>query len=122
MTADKIKELVDQYLMRPDLHPKPKQALYAAIDEMAKDAASNRLTRIQRECLRIGEEIQRAAGELPESYEIEVFVERGYGCVRLYPPGGDIVTHFADTADGLSHCIAEAIDAAIDAELEKEND
>ena len=69
------------------------------------------ITRIQRECLRIGEEVQRAAGELPDGYELEVYVERGYGCVYLRNPSYD-VKEFSDTVDGISHCITQAIDHA----------
>lgn len=72
-----------------------------------------KLTRIQKECMRIGEEIQRAAGELPEFFELEVYVEREYGCVYLRDPDGEQTT-FSDTVDGLSHCITQAITAAIE--------
>lgn len=69
------------------------------------------LTKIQRECLRIGEEVQRAAADLPDGYEIEIHVEKGYGGVKLIDP--DYKEHsFDDTVDGLSHCITQAIEFA----------
>lgn len=84
------------------------------IAQRAADHAleATKLTRIQKECLRIGEEIQRAASDLPDGWELEVFVEKGYGCVKLYPPDGDSI-HFEDTADGISHCITGAIERAM---------
>ena len=72
---------------------------------------SEPLTKIQRECLRIGEEVQRAAGELPDGYEIAIYIEKGYGGVKLVDP--DYEEHsFDDTVDGLSHCITQAIEFA----------
>ena len=71
-----------------------------------------KLSRIDRECLRIGQELQRAAGKLPEGFSIEVAVELGSGCVTLIDE--DYKTQdFNDTVDGLSHCITQAIDAAL---------
>ena len=82
------------------------------IEALQEEAEKAKLSRIDRECLQVGKEIQRAAGELPEFYELKVYVERGYGCVYLRNPDGDHKT-FDDTVDGLSHCIAKATDAAI---------
>ena len=89
-------------------------AILELLDRLEKAEKDAQLTRIQKECLRIGEEIQRAAGYLPEFYELEVYVERGYGCVYLRNPDGEHAT-FSDTVDGLSHCITQAIDAAMEA-------
>lgn len=89
-------------------------AILSLLDRLEKAEKDAQLTRIQKECLRIGEEIQRAAGYLPEFYELEVYVERGYGCVYLRNPDGEHAT-FSDTVDGLSHCITQAIDAAMEA-------
>lgn len=70
------------------------------------------LSKIDRECLRIGQEIQRAAGELPDGYEIGIEVERGAGSVYLSKPDYSTVG-FHDMVDGLSHAITQAIDAAL---------
>lgn len=67
---------------------------------------------LERECLSIGKEIQRAAVELPDGYEISIRVERGYGGVELVDPDYK-TTSFDDTVDGISHCIRQAIDDAI---------
>ena len=88
------------------------QEMTAERDALKADAERTKLTRIERECLLIGKEIQRAAGELPEGYEIEILVERGYGGVTLNKPNYTQV-EFNDTVDGLSHCITQAIDAAM---------
>lgn len=88
--------------------------ILSLLDRLEKAEKDAQLTRIQKECLRIGEEIQRAAGYLPEFYELEVYVERGYGCVYLRNSDGEHTT-FSDTVDGLSHCITQAIDAAMEA-------
>lgn len=90
-------------------------ALEAEIDRVCKDTERSKLTKIERECLLIGKEIQRAAGELPEGYEIEICVERGYGGVALRKPD-DATVDFDNTVDGLSHCITQAIDTAMQGE------
>lgn len=92
------------------------QAAYVALraerDALRADAERTKLTKIERECLLIGKEIQRAAGELPEGYEIEILVERGYGGVTLERPDYTRLV-FDDTVDGLSHCITQAVDTAM---------
>ena len=80
--------------------------------QLNSDAADARLTRMQCECLRIGEEIQRAAEKLPAGYDISIDVERGYGSVTLSDPLYK-ECEFNDTGGGLSQCITQAIDAAI---------
>lgn len=69
------------------------------------------LTKLQRECLRIGEELQRAAAALPEGFVLTIEIERGYGGVTLIDRSNQ--NHqFNDTVDGLSHCITQAIEFA----------
>ena len=69
--------------------------------------------REQREDYAVGAALQRAAGELPEGFEICVEVERGAGTVRLYGPEGDEIKGIE--GDGLADEINEAIDTAMEA-------
>lgn len=79
----------------------------------AKDAEQEKLSRYDRECLRIGQEIQRAAGELPIGYNIEIDVENGAGTVSLIDDEGNRTD--IDTDEYLSGAISDAIDAAMSA-------
>ena len=83
-----------------------------ARDALRADAESLKLSRLDRECIRIGQEMQRAAGELPDGWIIEIQVERGCGGVKLLNPEFD-AEEFNDMVDGMSHCIRQAIYAAI---------
>lgn len=58
----------------------------------------------------VGAAIQRAAGELPDGYEIHLEVERGAGTVRLYDPSGDEVDGIE--GDTIADEIIEAISIA----------
>lgn len=69
------------------------------------------LSKLDRECLRIGQEIQRAAGELPDGYEMQICVERDAGWVVLYNPDGDVI-ELHSRGEGLSYDISQAIDEA----------
>ena len=86
------------------------EALRQQLKEGQKDSA---LSRFDAECLRIGKQIQRAAGELPEHYEVEIMVEQGAGSVTLFNPDGDRKDCGASDI-GLSYQIEAAIDAAIE--------
>ncbi|MFM0218238.1 hypothetical protein [Paraburkholderia caledonica] len=55
--------------------------------------------------------VQRACGELPEGWEIEILLERGAGCVYLIDPNGERCD--IDNADKFDWTIQEAIDAAL---------
>lgn len=77
--------------------------------QAVKDAG--RPSKLDRECLRLGQEIQRAAGELPPGWNIEIDVERGAGSVTLIDPEGD-PTYFTDMSEGMSHALTDAIAAA----------
>ena len=68
-------------------------------------------SKLDRECLRLGQEIQRAAGELPPGWNIEIDVERGAGSVTLIDPECER-TYFNDMVDGMSHALSAAIAAA----------
>lgn len=87
-------------------------ALASRVMELERERDRLTLSRIDRECLRIGQEIQRAAGELPDGYEMEIEIERGAGSVYLSKPDYSKVS-FHDMVDGMSYAITEAIDAAI---------
>lgn len=91
--------------------------LLARIEELEKDAARLTLSRLDKECLRIGQQIQRAAAELPDCYEIEIELERGSGSVYLSNPDYSKVA-FNDHVDGFSESIGQAIDAALSATKE----
>jgi hypothetical protein len=82
------------------------------IDQLEADLKDNKLSRIDTECLRIGQQIQRAAGELPDLYFIEMEIERGSGDVILVDPE-DNRFYFSDHSDGMSHSIMQAVDAAL---------
>ncbi|AQG98557.1 hypothetical protein A9R05_06715 [Burkholderia sp. KK1] len=56
--------------------------------------------------------VNRACGELPEGWQIEIGLERGAGWVDLRSPEGKQVT-FDDDADKFGWKIHKAIDAAI---------
>ena len=68
-------------------------------------------SKLDRECLRLGQEIHRAAGELPPGWNIEIDVERGAGSVTLIDPECER-TYFNDMVDGMSHALSAAIAAA----------
>lgn len=86
--------------------------LIARVAELEAERAKMALSKIDRECLRIGQQIHRAAGDLPDTYEIEIEIERGSGSVYLSKPDYTKVA-FNDHIDGLSESIKDAIDAAI---------
>lgn len=75
--------------------------------------ATDELSDLDQENLRIGQEIQRAALTLPDGWNLEVNVERGAGGVELYDDNG-VRREELDAADtdGLSFAISKAIDAA----------
>lgn len=87
-------------------------SLKAQLAACKKDAETSKLSHIDRECLRIGREIQRAAGLLPVCYEINIQIEKDAGWVTLCDSNGDEQC-FSDTSDGISWCISKAIDAAM---------
>lgn len=91
--------------------------LLARIEELEKDAARLTLSRIDKECLRIGQQVHRAAADLPYGYEIEIELERGSGSVYLSNPDYSKVA-FNDHVDGFSESIGQAIDAALSATKE----
>lgn len=65
----------------------------------------------------IGAAVQRAAGELPEGYDLHIEIERDAGCVRLYLPDSD-----ASLADfGGGDTFADEINSAVDCVTRQEN-
>ena len=66
------------------------------------------LSNIDREYLRIGQELHRAASELPEGWEIEIRVEKGAGWVTLWDPDFEYRI-IPNECEGLSYQITEAI-------------
>lgn len=108
---DECRAEVERLKNSQELLIKQSDKMISERDNLRSEVGRLRLTSIQRECLRIGEELQRAAGELPDGYELKVEIERGYGGVYLINPSYD-AKEFSDTVDGLSHCITQAIEAA----------
>jgi hypothetical protein len=64
--------------------------------------------------------VQRACGELPEGWEIEILLENGAGCVYLIDPKGER-TDF-DNADKFDWTIHDAIEAALAAHASSAGD
>lgn len=85
-------------------------------DAQAKPDASD----IDAENLRIGQEIQRAAGTLPPEWELEITIECGAGLVSLRDNEGQTM-FFEDNSDGISYNIKDAINLAIAATTSKPN-
>lgn len=61
----------------------------------------------------IGAAIQRAAGELPDGFNVEISVERGSGSVTILNPDGQLTAMDVDSDNRLAAEIHAAIDAAI---------
>lgn len=78
-----------------------RDALRAEVERLRKDAE-------------LEQAIQRAAGELPDGWEIRICVERDYGGVDLIDQHGNYVD-FATDRERLACEVADAIDAAMEA-------
>jgi len=61
----------------------------------------------------LNEALQRAAGELPQGWEIRLCVERGAGWVELYDPVGDDIGDFATNAERLDFTVIDALEHAL---------
>ena len=57
--------------------------------------------------------IQRAAGDLPEGWEIRLCVERDAGWVELYDPDGNDIEDFATDAERLDYTVNDALEHAL---------
>lgn len=77
------------------------------------------MSNIDRENLSIGNEIQRAAKELPEGWSIQVELERDAGTVTLFTPAGETV-EVETSGEPFSVQIGMTIDAAIEAHREQQ--
>ena len=86
--------------------------LQSRIEQLERELADGKLSRLDSECLRIGQQIHRAAGNLPEMFNIVIDIENGYGGVKLFNNAGDELD-FETDSDGLSYSIEKAINAAI---------
>jgi hypothetical protein len=79
----------------------------AAVTESAEASS------FDQECMRIGQEVQRAAKILPEDWSIRIEIERGYGGAEISNPEGDKIEAFnAGDGDGLSYAITKCIEFA----------
>ena len=89
---------------------KMKQSL---IKELEAEIDSLKLSKIDQECLNIGQAIYRAAGDLPDGWNIEIDIERGYGGIKLITPEYDAIDFDDNDGQGMSYCIEKAINTAI---------
>lgn len=87
-------------------------ALRAQVSDLQSKLEEAELSKLDKECLRIGQQIQRAATELPKLWTLRIEVEKDAGTVELYDDQFDIV-EFNDHSEGLSFSISSAIDAAM---------
>ena len=71
------------------------------------------------ESLFIGNEIQRAAKDLPEGWSIQIELERDAGTVTLHNPAGETV-EVETSGEPFSSQIGMTIDVAIEAYREKQ--
>lgn len=60
--------------------------------------------------------IQRAAGELPNGWEIRLCVERDAGWVELYDPDGNDIEDFATNNERLDYTVIDALEHALQGE------
>jgi hypothetical protein len=99
----KCKAIGASYKIGKDAASAPNKQLVAAQD--------------QRKTGPIWEAIQRACADLPEGYQVHVYMERDSGGVEWYAPDGDV--NGIDGEGYISNDINEAIDAALAAAGEK---
>ena len=81
------------------------------IAQLEADLAAAKLSRLDKENLEIGRQLQRAANDLPDLFNIEIDVENGSVGVTLINEDGNRRSFILD--EHLSDTISEAIDAAI---------
>lgn len=79
--------------------------------EKMRKIAVPQLSEFDEECLKTGQQMQRAAGELPDGYEVVISLENGAGTVHLLDEFGDQV-ELDDDHDGIASEIEEAIETA----------
>lgn len=81
------------------------------IAQLEAELAAAKLSRLDKENLEIGRQLQRAANDLPDLFNIEIDVENGCAGVTLINEDGNRRSFILD--EHLSDTISEAIDAAI---------
>lgn len=81
------------------------------ITQLETELAAAKLSRLDKENLEIGRQLQRAANDLPDLFNIEIDVENGWAGVTLINEDGNRRSFILD--EHLSDTISEAIDAAI---------
>lgn len=79
------------------------------VAQVRRDGIIAKTVSVERD-LALGAALERAAGELPEGYEVRVEVERGCGTVALYDPDCDRIEEFL--GDGLGEQVVNAIEYA----------
>lgn len=65
------------------------------------------------------EAIQKAAGELPQGWELRLCIERYAGWVELYDEDGAQIEDFPTNSERLDYTVIDALDAAMAAQAEK---
>jgi hypothetical protein len=81
------------------------------IAQLESQLEQSKLSRLDKENLEIGRQLQRAANDLPDLFNIEIDVENGCAGVTLINEDGNRRSFILD--EHLSDTISEAIDAAI---------
>lgn len=81
------------------------------ITQLETELAAVKLSKLDKENLEIGRQLQRAANDLPDLFNIEIDVENGCAGVTLINEDGNRRSFILD--EHLSDTISEAIDAAI---------
>ena len=66
------------------------------------------------------EAVERACGDLPEGWKVELHMENGAGWIELYDPEGIEVENFPTNNERLDYTINDATDAALSAGKEGE--
>lgn len=106
MTMQKLIDKIDQHLreLAPHVSDRKSAMLLREAFETLKAQQDNAAA---------GAAIQRAAGELPEGYELCIEIEREGGSVRLYLPDTDASMDDFGGGDTFAEEINEATDYAI---------
>lgn len=77
---------------------------------LRKDAVFHSHTQRQAE---LYQNVQLAAGSLPDGWEIRLYIEKHSGYVELFNPDGDEFEDFASNRESLAETISDALEAAI---------
>ncbi|MFZ6755794.1 hypothetical protein ACO0K9_01125 [Undibacterium sp. Ji50W] len=79
--------------------------------EKMREIATPQLSKFDEGCLKTGQQMQRAAGELPDGYEVVIYLENGAGTVHLLDKYSDAI-QLDDGHDDIASEIEAAIEIA----------